>query len=145
MTWPCPLPSGVAPVQRGEDSLGREHPGQRVAQRDVDPRRRLAGKAVDVAEPAHRLGDGREPARSAYGPVCPYPETRARTSPGFDLLHPLEAEVPALERPGPEVLDDDVRAADKLEQKFLPALGARFSVTHFLLRDWTGHQSERPS
>src|SRR5262249_30832692 len=42
-----------------------------------------------------------------------------------DLLHPLEAEIPALERSGAEVLGDDVGVADELEQELLAALRAQ--------------------
>ena len=54
----------VAPVERRQDALRREHAGQRVAERDVHARRRLAGEAVDVADAAHRLRD-----RGEAGPL----------------------------------------------------------------------------
>ena len=62
-TCPSPPPSRVAPVERREDALSGEHPGERVAERDLQPRRGLAGKAVDVAKAAHRLRDDAKPAR----------------------------------------------------------------------------------
>ena len=49
--------------------------GQRVAERDAGAAAavRVAG---DVADAAHRLADGAEPARAEYGPLWPYPVTR---------------------------------------------------------------------
>ena len=58
-TWPRPSPEHVAVVERREDALHGEHPGERVAEGDPRARRRLAREAVDVSEPAHRLGDRR--------------------------------------------------------------------------------------
>ena len=71
---------------------------------------------------------------------------RAITSFGFASQSRSGAEVPPLERARAEVLGQDVAVLDELEQQLLaPLASRRLSVTHFLFRDWTGHQSERPS
>ena len=56
---PAPVAEHVAVVERRQDALDGEHRGERVAERDAGARRRLAREAVDVAEAAHRLRDGR--------------------------------------------------------------------------------------
>ena len=60
MTWPVPL-LRVAVVERHEHALGGEHRRERVAERDAQARRGVAGEAVDVAQAAHRLAGGGEP------------------------------------------------------------------------------------
>ena len=47
----------VPAVEGSEDSLRREHPRQRVAQREVQPGRRLAGEPVQMPKAAHGLRD----------------------------------------------------------------------------------------
>ena len=64
--------------------------------------------------------------------------------PGVRLVQPVGPDVPALERAGAEVLDEDVRAASASSSRSsCPFSVRRSSVQHFLFLDWTGHQSER--
>ena len=79
-----------------------------------------------------------------FGPVCLYPDTRTRMMP---VLRPADvvAEVPLLQRAGPEVLHDDVGALDEIEEQ-IAALGlAQVSVTAFLLRACTVQKKWWPS
>jgi hypothetical protein len=55
-----PVGCGVTPVERGEDAVEGEKGGHRVAEREAEARRRAAGEAVEIAQPAQRLGGGRE-------------------------------------------------------------------------------------
>jgi hypothetical protein len=61
----------VAPVEGREDPLDGVHAGERVAERDVDPRRRLTGKPLMWRMPPIASAADAKPARAAYGPVCP--------------------------------------------------------------------------
>ena len=116
-----PAACDVAPVDRGEDPLHREHPGERVAEREVHARRRLAGIAVQVAQPAHRLGDRGEARALGVRPGLPVAGDPREDHARVDLAHPVVADPPALERPGPEVLDDDVGMLDEPQEQLLPA------------------------
>ena len=136
----------VAPVERREDALHGEHAGQRVAERDVDPRRRLAGEAVDVADAAHRLGHGGEArprprtGRSGRSPRCA--RSRAAGSPPRAARGRCPS-APAC--PGRKFSTSTSLRSTRASSSCCPRSSRRFSVTHFLLRDCTGHQSERPS
>jgi hypothetical protein len=115
----------VAPVQRREDALYGEHAGQRVAERDPHPRRRLPGVSGDVPQPAHRLGH-----RGVARLLAVRPGLAVAGHPGQDdarvhRRHPVVAEVPPLQRPGPEVLDDDVGALDQAQEQLLSGGGAQ--------------------
>src|SRR5207253_10179608 len=135
---------GVVPVERREDPLGGEHPCEGVAERDVEAGRRLTGKAVDVAEPAHRLGHGREARPLGIRAGLAVPGDARQDDPRVHVLHSLEADVPALERAGPEVLRDDVRPADELEQELLAALRSQVQ-RHALLVTGLDRPPERTS
>src|SRR6185295_1148517 len=112
--------------------------GEGVAEGDAGARRRLSREAVDVAQPAHRLGHGGE-ARTL--------RIRARLAVAGDpredeaLVHLREAvvaEIPALERAGTEVLGEDVCDTDELEQELLPPRLAEVERDAFLVsrHDW---------
>ena len=111
----------VAVVERREDALDGEHRGERVAERDPGARRRLAREAVDVAEPAHRLRDGREARTLGVGTGLAVAGDAGEDDARVRGREPVVAEVPPLERARPEVLGEDVRDADELEQELLPS------------------------
>ena len=60
-----PAADGVTPVERSEDSLGREHAGERVAEGDVHAGRRLAGKPLMWRIPPIASDTEANPARPA--------------------------------------------------------------------------------
>ena len=136
----------VAPVERGEDALRREHPGERVAERDVDPRRRLVREAVDVADAAHRLRHRGEAGARRVRPGLPVAGDARDHQPGIRLPQTLRRRGSSARacragssRPGRRTARPARAAAPG------PRSSRRLSVTHFLFRDCTGHQSERPS
>ena len=96
--------------------LHGEHAGQGVAERQVHARRRLVGEAVDVADPAHRLRDGGEAGPLRVRPGLPVAGDTRQHEAGVDLAQPVVAEIPPLERPGPEVLDHDVCLLDEAKE-----------------------------
>ena len=98
----------VAPVEGGENAVHGEHAGQGVAERQVHARWRLVGEAVDVADPAHRLRDGGKAGPLSVGAGLPVAGDTREHEAGVDLAEAVVAEIPPLERPGPEVLDHDV-------------------------------------
>ena len=132
-------------VERRQDPLHREHRGERVAERDPRSWRRLAREAVDVAEPAHRLRDGREARTSGVGTGLAVTGDAGEDDARVRGREPVVPEIPALERARPEVLGDDVGDAHELEQELLPSWLRRSSVMHFLFRACTGQRSVRPS
>src|SRR3989304_3046908 len=117
-----PAAEGVAPVEGARDPLRREHAGERVAERDVEARRRLAGEAVDVTDPAHRLGDRGEAGALGGGPGLPVAGDAGEDELWVRLTEAVPAEVPFLERPRAEVLDEDVASLREPEQELLPSL-----------------------
>src|SRR5205085_315086 len=121
------------PVERSKDPLSREHPGKRIAERDVDPRRRLVRKAVDVAHPAHRFGDGGETGALGVRAGLPVAGDARDHEPRVDLPEALRPEVPLLERAGTEVLDEDVAVLDQLEQQLLAALDTQIERAALLV------------
>src|SRR5688572_13908483 len=103
-----------------------------VADREVGPHRRLSRKAGDVAQPAHRLAD-----RAEAGPLAVWPGLAVAGDAHQDQLgvvarERVPAEVPFLQRPGPEVLDHDVRAARQAAHDLL-AFGPAQIAGHRLL------------
>jgi hypothetical protein len=54
--------------QRADHAMQR---GNGVADGNADARRRQVRITGDMAQSAHRFGDGAKPGRSRYGPVCP--------------------------------------------------------------------------
>ena len=85
-----------------------------------------------------------KPARSAYGPVWPYPEMRARMIPGFTSCIRSKPTFQRSSVPGRKFSVTTSARRTSPSRSSWPRSDRRFSVTHFLLRDWTGHQSERP-
>ena len=119
-TWPRPVRSQA--TQRSEHALEGEHAGQRVAQRQCDPRRRLVGVAVEVTQPAHPLGD-RRIARTLGErtglAVARHPREHEL---GVDRGELVVPEAPALQRPGTEALDDHVGLPDQVEHQLATAV-----------------------
>ncbi len=102
------LAGGPRPHERREGPRHREHRRERVAQADAGPRRGPVGAARRVADAAHGLADAAEPGlagqRTGLAEPADVDEDELRV-PGGQRLVP---EAPALERAGPEVLEDDV-------------------------------------
>ena len=142
-TWPCRR-RAVAVVERREDALTAniapsESPSERPVRGGGWPGKPLRWRRPPIAS-ADRGEAG--PSRIRAG-LAVAGDAREHDQPRVDLAQLVRPEVPALERAGPEVLDDDVGLPGELEQQLLAALlrgGSR--VMHFLLRDWTGHQSD---
>ena len=109
-----------------------------------DARRRLAREAVDVAEPAHRLGDRGEAGALRVRAGLPVAGDARDHEPRVRLEQLLGAEVPALERAGPEVLGEDVGVLDEREQQRLPLLGAQVERAAALVPRLDG-PPERPA
>ena len=103
--------------QRADAGEGR---GQRVADRDADARRRRDRVADHVAQAAHRLADRAETGAPGVGPGLPVARDAHHDEPRVGGGELLVAEVPLLERAGPEILDQDVGLRDELEQESLP-------------------------
>ena len=75
------------------------------------------------------------PARSAYGPLWPYPVTRNTTSPGFSTSSTLlGAESQPLERARPEVLDQHIGVSYQVEQHLAPGRLLQVELDGRLLR-----------
>ena len=98
-----------------------EHRGEGVAERDPRAWRRLARKAVDVAEPAHRLRDGREARTLGVRTGLAVAGDAGQDDALVRGREPVVPEIPPLERARPEVLGEDVGNADELEQELLPS------------------------
>ena len=120
-----PAPEGVTPVERGEDTLGREHAGERVPEGYVHARRRLSGEAVDVADAAHGLGHRSEAGAACVRTGLPVAGDARQHDARVDLGEPVVAEVPLLERARPEVLRHHVGVLDEAEQQLLAAGNAQ--------------------
>ena len=132
---PAPLRIAVARAQREQHAERGVQSGERVAEREVGAHRHLARMAGQVAQAADRLAD-RGVARSVrVGPGLAEARDRGRRRvPGFDSAEPLGAEPPALERAGPEVLDQDVGAArEPARRARCPRCVAQVEVTTDLL------------
>ena len=114
-----PAARHVAPVDRGEDPLGGEHARERVTEREVHARRRLVGEAVQVPDPAHRLRHRREPGAVRVRPGLAVAGDARQDDAGVHLAEAVVAEPPALERPRPEVLGDDVGVLDEPQEQLL--------------------------
>ena len=87
-----------------------------------------------------------KPARGAYGPGLAVAGDARDDEPGFASHSRSGPRFHRSSVPGRKFSTSDVALLDELEQQLLaPLLRAGSSVTHFLFRDCTGHQSERPS
>jgi hypothetical protein len=107
----------IALVEGREHADGSEHAGERVAERDVDAGRRLPLETVDVANAAHRLGHGGEARTRRVGARLAVARDPTHDELWIRLPQLRWADVPPLERSGPEVLDEHVAALRELEQE----------------------------
>ena len=98
----------VACVQRGRRGLRGEHAGEVVGDRDADAHGRAVGIAGEVEQAAVADADPVEAGPLRVRPVLAEAAMRTITSCGS---RSRRADVPLLERAGPEVLDDDVGVA----------------------------------
>ena len=88
-----------------------DHPmqgGERVSDRQVRTHRRPIGKTGHVTQPAHRFPDRAESGQVAVRPGLPESGKPQHDQAGIFRREPFVAQSPLLQRPGPEVLDDDV-------------------------------------
>lgn len=84
------------------------------------------------------------PARDAYGPVCPYPVTLVTTSPG---LRADRSGWPSPHRsnvPGRKFSTSTSAVATRSRMICWPSTVRRLQVTDFLLRAMIGQDSEKP-
>ena len=109
----CPRPVLLPGVQRDQRAERREDRGELVTQRDAAARRRLVGITGDVTDSAHRLADRAEAGPRGVGTVLAESGDPGDDQPRVDLPQLLRAESPAFERPGPEVLQQDVALGDE--------------------------------
>ena len=72
-----------------------------------------SGSPLIAANPLIASAIVAKPGRPAYGPSCPKPVMRRITRPGLRLEQVGRREAEALERPGPEVLDEHVRLVEQ--------------------------------
>ncbi len=133
----------VAPVERCEDSLHGEHARQRVAEREVDARRRLAREAVDVPDSAHRLRDRRKAGARSVRARLPVAGDARDHELGIRLPQPRRRKVPLLQRPRAKVLGQHVAALHELEQQLLSARLAQVQRDALLVAGLDG-PPERP-
>src|SRR5215210_8713889 len=85
------------------------------------------------------------PARSLYGPVCPYPDTRTMTRPG---LMPLMSSYPRphfSSVPGLKFSTTTSASEMRRRARSCPSSSLRLRVTDFLLRAMIGHHRVCPS
>src|SRR3546814_3938124 len=85
-----------------------EHRRQRVAQADARARWRTIRAAGGVADAAHRLAHAAEAGLAGKGTGLAEPADVGHHQAGVVLRQGGVVEAPLLERPGPEVLQDDV-------------------------------------
>ncbi len=111
ITWPSPVRSRW----RKRDHHGErpDHGGDLVGERDRRQERAPVGLAVDGGEPAHRLGQGREPGTAGVGAVLPEAGHAQDDEPGVAADEVVRREAEPLERAGAEVLDEHVGAVDE--------------------------------
>ncbi len=108
-------------MQGGERADDRVEAGDGVGQADADPGRRPVRVAGQVPQPADRLRHTPETGPVTVGAGLPVARDTGEDHAGVDLAHLLDAQPPALQRAGPEVLQHDVAAADQ-PQGYVPAL-----------------------
>ena len=101
----------------------RDHRGERadqgghlVGQRDGRQERPAVGLAVQRREPGHGLGDRGEPGPARVRSVLPEARDAQDDELGVAGEEDVGREAEPLERARPEVLDQDVRALDQLQQ-----------------------------
>ncbi len=122
MYWPTPRLLPIA--QRQQHAQAAVEAGHVVAQGGRAGRHRHAlGHPGKVGEPPHGVGDPREAGAvlvRAGLTVAGHPQ---HDEPRVDFVQHLPADPPLLQRPGAEVLAQDVRTSDQLLEQ-LGALGA---------------------
>src|SRR6202011_3959384 len=75
-------------------------------------------EAVQVPQAAGRLGDGGVAGLVSLGASLPVAGHPHQDDAPVTFTQNVVAEIPFLQRAGPKVLDDDVRALDQLEEQF---------------------------
>ena len=115
-----PLPAALALAQGGQGAEGAEQPGAvvRDRRRSRDRRRpvRLAG---EVGQAAERLGHPPESGAGGEPPRLPVGGDAEQHHSRVDRPQAVVAQVPALERARPEVLDHQVAVAHQAERQGL--------------------------
>ena len=109
----------MARLQRRQDAVRRDHPGEMIGEGDAHGLGRVhVGEHAE--QPAHRLTDGVITRPVGERPEMPKPVIEHQIRRGFRRAA-VVAEAKTLERAGTEVLDHDVGGRDQLRRRGLPA------------------------
>src|SRR5438034_11153353 len=111
-------------MERGHHAVRERERRDAIRQTERRQRRRTVGLARQRGEAAHRFGDRAEAGALRVRAELTEPGHTREDEPRVLRREAVVPEVPALERPGPEVLDDDVRAARDASEQSL-AVGGR--------------------
>ena len=114
-TWPRPV--SLARPQRREDREGGRERRDAVRERERRQQRRPVRLAVQRGEAAHRLGERAEPGPAGVRARLAEAAHAREHEPRVDRGELVPADAPALERPGPEVLEHDVGALGQAEEE----------------------------
>ena len=106
----------AAAVQGDHRGERRGEPRRLVGQRHRRQQRLAVRLAVDGGEPAHRLGDRREPGPPGVRAVLAEPRDARDDEPRVAGVQHVGAEPELLQPPGPEVLDEHRCVGDEAEQ-----------------------------
>src|SRR5215210_5115577 len=104
-----------------------------------------SGKPVTYLIPPMASPIDPNPAWSLYGPVCPYPEARTMTRPGFVSLRSPYPRPHLSSVPGLKFSTTTSASEMRRRARSWPSSSRRLRVTDFLLRAMMGHQRVRPS
>ena len=118
----------AAAVQGDHRGERRGEPRRLVGQRHRRQQRLAVRLAVDRGEPAHRLGDRREPGPPGVRAVLAEPRDPRDHEPRVAGVQHVGAEPEPLQPPGPEVLDEHGGVGDEAEQDV--AVGVVLEVEH---------------
>ena len=108
---PLSLAGFDALIQGDHDTVGKEHAGTQIVDRDADPHRTLARLAGDRHQPAHALGYLIESRPVTVRPVLAKPGNAAIDQARVDRLHGVVIDAEPVLDAGPVVFDQDIGAA----------------------------------
>ena len=130
--------------QSEEDPERGVEAGQGVAEAQVGPHGSLPREAVQVAEPADALADRGIAGPLRIGAGLTVARYAGIDEAGIGLPERLRAEAPSLHRPGPEVLDHDVRALDETLDEGPAVLGPQAQGDRLLVAPEHPPEIRRP-